>query len=75
MKRYTISLDDEQVERLQRMARTEMKTEDQLLSDLIKRYAVESGHERTFAMLGVVEGSGDSFADVPEEEYLKGFGE
>ncbi len=75
MKQYTIMLDEEQVERLKRMAATEMKTEDQFIADLIKRYAVESGHERVFAMEGIVEGPGGSFADIPEEEYLKGFGE
>jgi predicted transcriptional regulator len=75
MKQYTITLDDEQAERLQRMAATEMKSEEQLLRDLIARYAVESGHERVFAMQGVVDGPEGSFADVPEDEYLKGFGE
>jgi hypothetical protein len=75
MKKYTIVLDDEQVERIRRMAEAEMKTEEQLLRDLIGRYAVERGHERVFAMEGVVEGPGGSVADVPEEELLEGFGE
>ena len=75
MKQYTITLDDEQVERLKRMAETEMKSEEQLLRDLISRYAVESGHERVFAMDGIVEGPGGSIADIPDDELLKGFGE
>jgi predicted DNA-binding protein len=74
-KQYTIMLDDEQVERLKRMAETEMKTEDQLLRDIIKRYAVERGHERVFAMDGAGRGPGRSVADVPEDELMKGFGE
>ena len=75
MKQYTITLDDEQAERLQRMAATEMKSEEQLLHDLIARYAVESGHERVLAMDGIVHGPGGSVADIPEEELMKGFGE
>lgn len=72
---HYVAVDDETKERLQRMAETEMKSEQQLLHDVLARYAVESGHERTFAFFGVVEGPGGSIADVPEEEYLKGFGE
>jgi predicted DNA-binding protein len=75
MKQYTITLDDEQVERLKRMAETEMKTEDQLLGDIIRRYAVESGHERVFAMDGAGRGPGGSIADIPEDELMRGFGE
>jgi predicted DNA-binding protein len=75
MKQYTITLDDEQVERIRRMAEAEMKTEDQLIRDIISRYAVESGHERVFAMDGAGRGPGDSVADIPEEELLQGFGE
>jgi predicted transcriptional regulator len=75
MKRYTISLDDEQAERLQRMAQTEMKTEDQVINDLIRRYAVESGHERTFAMEAAGRGPGGSVADIPDDELMRGFGE
>ena len=75
MKQYTVTLDDEQVERLKRMAATEMKTEDQLIADLIKRYAVESGHERALAMDGIVHGPGGSVADIPEDELMEGFGE
>lgn len=75
MTQHSVAVDDETMERLQRMAETEMKSESQMLHDVLKRYAVDSGHERTFALLGVVEGPGGSFADIPEEEYLKGFGE
>lgn len=75
MKQITIMLDDEQIERLRRMARAEMRSEDELIRDFINRYAVESGHERVFAMEGIVEGPGGSVADIPEEELLKGFGE
>ncbi|MGE3269754.1 MAG: hypothetical protein AB7P40_13465 [Chloroflexota bacterium] len=75
MKQYTIMLDDEQVERLKRMAETEMKTEDQLIADLIRRYAVESGHERVFAMEGAGRGPGGSVADIPDEDLMQGFGE
>ena len=75
MKQYTIMLDDEQVERLKRMAETEMKSEDQLIADIIKRYAVESGHERVFAMFGAGRGPGGSVADIPDDELMKGFGE
>ena len=39
------------------------------------RYAVERGHERVFAMDGIVHGPGGSVADIPEDELMKGFGE
>jgi hypothetical protein len=75
MKQYTITLDDEQVERLKRMAETEMKSEDQLIADIIKRYAVESGYERVFAIDGIVHGPGGSVAEIPDDELMTGFGE
>ena len=55
--------------------KSEMKSEEQLLLDLIRRYAVTSGHERVFAMDGIVHGPGGSVADIPEDELMKGFGE
>jgi hypothetical protein len=75
MKQLTITLDDEQAERLERIAKTEMKSEEQLLLDILRRYAVDSGHERVFAMDGIVHGPGGSVADIPDEELMKGFGE
>ena len=75
MKQYTITLDDEQVARLRRMAEAEMRTEEDLLRDMIGRYAVDRGHERHFAMERAGRGPGGSVADIPDEELLKGFGE
>ena len=76
MKPYTIMLDDESIERLKRMAETEMKTEDQFVARLLEKYAIQSGHERPpFAMEGAGRGPGGSVADIPEDELLKGFGE
>jgi len=75
MQPYTVMLSEEQIERIRRMAKTVMKSEDQFLSDIIDRYAVESGQERRFAMEGIVRGPGGSVADIPDDELMKGFGE
>jgi len=75
MTQHSVAIDDETMERLQRMAETEMKSASQLLHDVLKRYAVESGHERVFAMDRIVYGPGGSVADVPEDELMRGFGE
>jgi hypothetical protein len=75
MAQHSVSIDDETKERLQRMAETEMKSEEQLLHDVLKRYAVDSGHERVFAMDGAGRGPGGSVADIPDDELMEGFGE
>jgi predicted transcriptional regulator len=80
MKKTSVYLDDEHVERLRRVAEAEGRSQAEVLRDAILMYADKvsanaKGPPRTFRMAGVAEGPGGSIADIPEEELLKGFGE
>ena len=75
MKKTSVYLDDEHVERLRRVAEAEGRSQAEVLRDAILMYTSEKRPPRTFAMDGVACGPGGSIADIPEEELLKGFGE
>lgn len=59
---------------MRRVAERERRSQAEVLRDAIKAYVERAARERDFVMAGVAEGPGDSVADIPEEELLKGFG-
>lgn len=75
MKKTSVYLADEHVERLRRVAEAEGRSQAEVLRDAILLYSSRKDPPRTFRMAGVAEGPGGSIADIPEEELLKGFGE
>ena len=75
MKKTSVYLEDEHVERLRQLARREGRSQAEVLRDAILVYAERAKPDRNFALSGIAEGSGGSIADIPEEELLKGFGE
>ncbi len=75
MKKTSVYLDDEHVERLRRIAEAEGRSQADVVRDAILMYQGRPKPRRSFAMRGVAEGPGGSVADIPEEELLRGFGE
>ncbi|MBI3973956.1 MAG: ribbon-helix-helix protein, CopG family [Chloroflexi bacterium] len=74
MRKTSVYLEDNQVQQLRRVAERERRSQAEVLRDAIKAYVERAARERDFVMAGVAEGPGDSVADIPEEELLKGFG-
>jgi predicted DNA-binding protein len=74
MKKTSVYLSEEDVRRLGLLARDEGRSQAEIIRRAIASYVPERKPDRNFAMDGVGEGPGDSIADIPEEEYLKGFG-
>jgi predicted transcriptional regulator len=75
VKKTSVYLDEEHSARLKRLAALQQRSQSQVLRDAISEYAEKVAQSREFACAGVAEGPGDSVADIPEEELLKGFGQ
>lgn len=75
MKKTSVYLEEEHVERLRQLARRERRSQAEVLRDAIAAYAERAVSPRAFACDGVAEGPGGTVADIPEEELLAGFGE
>jgi hypothetical protein len=75
MATITIDLTDDELGRLRRIASREGRAEADVLKAALDRYEPEAPPVRYFSLEGCVTGDGTSVADIPEEEYLKGFGE
>ena len=75
MRKTSVYLDDDHVERLRRAADAEGRSQAEILRDAIVLYTSQTRRTRSFAMDGVAHGPGGSIADLTEEEMLEGFGE
>ena len=75
MKKTSVYLTDVEIERLERLSRIEGVSQAAIIRKAIAGYLPAGRGDRDFAMSGVGQGPGDSVADHPEEELLKGFGE
>jgi hypothetical protein len=75
MRKTSVYLDDEQSQRLARLAREEGRSQAEILREAVATYQPKPSRDRSFALAGSGHGDGSSIADVPEEELLKGFGE
>ncbi len=75
MRKTRVYLDDDQAERLARLAREEGRSQAAVLRDAIATYRPKPSPDRNFALSAVGRGDGTSIADVAEEELLEGFGE
>ena len=75
MKKTSVYLDDEHVERLRRVAEAEGRSQAEVLRDAILMYTSRDTRPRTFAMDGVVSVPGLSAAALTDDEMLDGFGE
>jgi predicted DNA-binding protein len=75
MNKTSVYLTDDERDRLAYLARRTGKSQAEIIRDAIRCYEAEDSRKRTFAMTASGRGPGGSIADIPEEEYLKGFGE
>jgi predicted DNA-binding protein len=75
MRKTSVYLDDDQAERLARLAREEGRPQAEILREAVATYQLKPHQDRNFALAGSGRGDGSSIADVPEEDLLKGFGE
>jgi hypothetical protein len=57
------------------LAKAEGRPRAEIIRDAIVAYPGRPNPDRDFAIDGVGEGPGDSVADIPEQELLKGFGD
>jgi Arc/MetJ-type ribon-helix-helix transcriptional regulator len=74
MRKTSVYLSEEQAARVKRLAQAEGRSEADLIRRAIEAYP-ETRPQRTILCYAVADGPGDSVADIPEEELLKGFGE
>lgn len=75
MRKTSVYLDEQQAERLARLARQEGRPQAEILREAVATYQPKPAEDRNFALAGSGQGDGTSIADIPEEELLKGFGE
>jgi hypothetical protein len=74
MKKTSVYLTDEELERLRRLAEREGTSQANILREALAAYELHTP-DRDFAFIGVFDGDGTSIADIPDEELMKGFGE
>ena len=75
MKKTSVYLDDDQIERLRWLAERAGRSQADVLREAIMAYAARPEPARVFALDGIGEGPGGSIAEIPDVELLKGFGE
>lgn len=75
MRKTSVYLDEQQAERLARLASQEGRSQAEILREAVARYEPEPSQDRSFALAGSGRGDGSSIADLPEEDLLEGFGE
>jgi hypothetical protein len=74
MKKTSVYLTDDEVERLVWLAAREGVSQATVLRRAIAAYVPERRGDRDFVGNAVFDGPGDSVADIPEDELLRGFG-
>lgn len=75
MKKTSVYLTEGESRRLADLARQERRSQAEVLREAIAQYKPKGSPDRNFAVVRSGRGgAGDSVADIPEEELLKGFG-
>jgi Ribbon-helix-helix protein, copG family len=75
MRKTSVYLDQDQAQRLARLAAQEGRSQAEILREAVASYQPKPSQDRNFALTGSGHGDGSSIADVPEEDLLEGFGE
>jgi Ribbon-helix-helix protein, copG family len=75
VRKTSVYLDEEQADRLARLAREEGRPQAEILREAVASYRPRAPQDRNFVLAGSGHGNGSSIADVPDEELLEGFGE
>jgi predicted DNA-binding protein len=78
VRKTSVYLDDEQTERLARLAREEGRSQAEILREAVAAYQPKPSQDRNFALAAGfqrIDGDPRPISEIPEEELLKGFGE
>jgi predicted DNA-binding protein len=78
MRKTSLYLDDEQADRLARLARTEGRPQAEIVREAIACYRPRSKRDRNFAVAGNFERIDPDrrpISEIPEDELMRGFGE
>jgi predicted DNA-binding protein len=78
VRKTSIYLDDEQADRLARLARAEGRPQAEIVRDAISCYQPPPTRDRNFALAGNfqrVDHDSRPISEIPEDELLRGFGE
>lgn len=78
MRKTSIYLDDELVERLARLARAEGRSQAEIVRDAISRYRPRPKRDRNFVLAGNferIDADHRPISEIPEDELMRGFGE
>jgi predicted transcriptional regulator len=74
VRKTSIYLDDDDRERLRRLAAEEGRSQAEIVRSALSAYEQARTAPRDFALEGAWAGDGSSVADIPEDELLAGFG-
>ncbi len=77
MRKTSVYLDDEQAERLARLARQEGRSQAEILREAVAAYEPAASRDRHFALAAGfprIDGDARPISQIPEHELLEGFG-
>ena len=78
MRKTTIYLNDEQAERLARLAHAEGRPQAEIVREAITAYQPRPKRHRNVALAGNferIDAGSSPISEIPEEELMRGFGE
>lgn len=78
MRKTSIYLDEEQAERLARLARAEGRPQAEIVREAISSYRSAPKRDRSFALAGNferIDTDSRPISAIPEDELMRGFGE
>jgi predicted DNA-binding protein len=77
VRKTSIYLDDEQVDRLARLARAEGRPQAEIVREAISSYQPRPRRDRNFALAGNferIDADSRPISETPENELMRGFG-
>ena len=77
MRKTSVYLDDEQAERLARLARQEGRSQAEILREAVAAYEPPTANDRRFEIAAGfprIDGDPRPISQIPDEELLEGFG-
>ena len=77
MRKTSVYLDDEQAERLARLAHQEGRSQAEILREAVATYEPPASHDRHFEVAAGfprIDGDSRPISKIPDEELLEGFG-
>jgi predicted DNA-binding protein len=78
MRKTSVYLDDEQADRLARLARAEGRPQAEIVREAISSYRPALKRDRKFALAGNferIDADSRPISEIPEDELIRGFGE